>query len=229
MAEGKGTRKRKAETAAKAAVTALDSDESERSLGRLVALGLPLATLGGAVVAGVVAGVGPALMVLAAGALVGTIALLWASVRTLGGDAPLTVELEALAARRLGVDALDEQKRRVLRALKDLESEHALGKIDDADYATFVARYRDEAKAVMRKMDLQVAPLRQQAEQIASEFFARRGLSPERPTADAPPARTRPARRACPACKTSNEADAAFCKKCGTRVDAEAGGADASS
>ena len=34
----------------------------------------------------------------------------------------------------------------MLRALKDLESEHAIGKIDDADYASFVARYRDEAK-----------------------------------------------------------------------------------
>ena len=206
-----------------------DNDEAERSLGRAVSIGLPLAALVGAVVVGAVAGVGSAMLVVAAGALLGTIGLLWASVRTLSGDAPLSMELEALAAQRHGVDALGEEKRRVLRALKDLESEHAIGKIDDADYGAFVARYREQAKTVMRKMDLRVAPLRAEAERIARDYLAKQGLASEAVVAakpDAPEdegagpeekaeASAGSDRLACPTCSTSNENDAKFCKKCG--------------
>jgi ribosomal protein L40E len=198
--------------------TSADSDESERSLARFVAIGLPAGGLLGAVVVGTLAGIGSALLVVAAAALLGTIALLWASVRTLSGDAPLALDLEAIGARRHGVDALSEQKRRVLRALKDLESERAIGKLEEVDYDVLVARYRDEAKTVMREMDLQVAPLRDEAEKVARAFLRKRGLEPEG-SAEPAPAEEAPApldgRVTCERCQTSNEPDATFCKKCG--------------
>jgi hypothetical protein len=210
-----------------------DNDEAERQLGRLVSRGLPLACLAAAIVVGTMAGMGSALLIVAAGALLGTIALLWASVRTLSGDAPLPLELEALAAHRHGVDALGEEKRRVLRALKDLESEHAIGKIDDGDYRDFVARYREEAKTVMRRMDLRVAPLRDEAERIARDYLTKRGLvgtgdktdEAETPEQAEPAAVTTAAsdRVSCAACDTSNEADATFCKKCGASLTAGKG------
>ena len=87
------------------AARARDSDEAERALGRAVALWLPVAAALGAIVVGFVASVSSAILVLAAGALLGAIALLWASVRTLTGDAPLSAQLEALAATRRGVSA----------------------------------------------------------------------------------------------------------------------------
>ena len=96
--------------------------------------------------------------------------------RTLSGDAPLPVDLEALAAQHRDVDALGEQKRRVLRALKDLEGERALGKIDDADYEAIAMQYREEAKALMREMDRNVAPALAEAERIAREYLAAQGL-----------------------------------------------------
>ena len=207
---------RQARTVAPAKGRAREADEAERSLGRAVSLGLPLLAIVAALVVGVVASLGSALLVLASGALLGTIALLWASVRTLSGDAPLPVDLEALAARRHAVDDLAEQKHRVLRALKDLESEHALGKIDDADYSSFVAKYRDEAKAVMRRMDLEVAPLREAAETLAREYVEKRRRGGELVAPSAAPADTRPT---CGSCGTSNEPDAAFCKKCGSAVE----------
>jgi hypothetical protein len=213
MAERKTQKKARA---APSTLRAPEADEAERALGRVVSLGLPLVAVVAAVVVGVVASVGSALLVLASGALLGTIALLWASVRTLSGDAPLPVDLEALAARRHGVDDLGEQKNRVLRALKDLESEHALGKIDDADYGSFVARYRDEAKTVMRQMDLEVAPLREQAEQIARDYLEKRNLEGTVPESAQP----RDDRPTCASCDTSNEPDAAFCKKCGAPLRA---------
>jgi hypothetical protein len=219
-----------------------EAEESERRLGRGVALGLPAVAWLAAVGAGLLAGVGPALLVLAAGALLGAIALLWASVRTLSGDAPLAQELELSAARRGGGE-LAEEKRRVLRALKDLESEHALGKIDDADYQAVATRYREEAKSLMRQMDAEVAPLLDEAERVASEYLSRRhpksataasdpnaataaAVDPESATADGavdPKVATAgavDARRACPSCATSNEADAAFCKQCGAAMKA---------
>ena len=112
---------------------------------------------------------------MASGALLGTIALLWASVRTLSGDAPLPADLEALAAQHRDVDALGEQKRRVLRALKDLEGERALGKIDEADYEALAMQYREEAKALMREMDRNVAPALAEAERDRPRIPAREG------------------------------------------------------
>ncbi len=192
-------------------------DDAERSLGRAVALGLPAVTVVAALAVGLLAGMGSGLLVLASGALLGTIALLWASVRTLSGDAPLQTGFQTVATRRHGVDALGEEKRRVLRQLKDLEAEHALGKIDDADYETLVARYRAEAKTVMREMDREIGPLRAEAERLAHEYLAKRGLRDGAPAPDAAP---EPAadRASCAQCGTSNESDAAFCKKCGASI-----------
>jgi hypothetical protein len=193
------------------------SDDAERSLGRAVAFGLPVVSVIAAVAVGLAAGLGSGLLVLASGALLGTIALLWASVRTLSGDAPLQTGFQTVAARTHGVDALAEEKRRVLRQLKDLEAEHALGKIDDADYEALVARYRVEAKKVMREMDREIGPRREEAERLAREYLGKRGLIDGAPSAELAP---EPAagRAACAKCGTSNESDAAFCKKCGAAI-----------
>ena len=194
-------------------------DDAERSLGRAVAYGLPMVAALGALVTGSLAGLGSGLLVLASGALLGTIALLWASVRTLSGDAPLQEGFETVGSRHHGVDALAEEKRRVLRQLKDLETEHALGKIDDADYETLVARYRADAKTVMREMDREIGPLRAEAERIARDYLATKGLA-EGAAAAIPAGQAQSSRAACSKCGTSNEADATFCKKCGTSMKA---------
>src|SRR5688500_16393031 len=92
---------------------------------------VPSTTLVGAAVAGALVGIEVSLLVIAGGALVGVIALLWASVQSLTGESPLTLE-EALS---LGApSAEEEQKRAVLRALKDLEYERSVGKITQEDY-----------------------------------------------------------------------------------------------
>lgn len=214
-----------------AAFAQREADESERRLGRAVAVVLPIACVLGAAGVGAVAGVGSALLVLAAGTLLGAIGLLWASIRTLSGDAPLAGDLEALVTQRRDVDELAERKRRVLRALKDLESEHALGKIDDEDYRDVAARYRDEAKQIMREMDGEVAPMLQEAERVATEYLAKRGRirrgdgPADAATADAAaeddeaPRAPAESRTACPSCGTSNEADATFCKQCGASMN----------
>ena len=206
-----------------------DASEAERRFGRLVARALPLSTVGVAIVTFFLFSAGPALLVMVGGVLLGTIALFWASLRTLSGDAPLPRDLEAMAARAGASGPAAEEKRRVLRALKDLEHEHAIGKIDDADYAEVAERYRNDAKVLMREMDGQLDPLRERAEEIARAHLKKRRIGVPAPPAALAPADTEGAesgpevakaseRVACSGCETSNEPDAAFCKKCGATL-----------
>jgi ribosomal protein L40E len=208
-----------------------NSEEMERTLARRVAVGLPAASVVGAIGVGVAAGVGPAILVLAAGGLVSVIALLWASLRTLGGDAPLAEGFATVAIAREQQGDAAARKRRVLRALKDLELEHSVGKIDDEDYAEISGRYRDQAKAILREQDVQIEPLRTKAEEIARAHLRKKGLltngeqradknivqrAHKRLRTDE---ENRPAARLdCPKCETSNEPDATFCKKCGAKL-----------
>jgi len=202
-----------------------EGDAAERTLARVVAIGLPLASLAGAIAASVLAGPGSALLVLASGALLGTIALLWASLRTLSGDAPLPENLDDGSHRPHQADDLLERKRRALRALKDLEGEHALGKIDDDDYETLATRYREEAKEMLRELDRQTGPGRAEAERLAQDYLARRaqgGVNGAPSTRADSPQERKPRRFACPRCKASNEADASFCKRCGSALETSA-------
>jgi hypothetical protein len=186
-----------------------------------VAVGLPAVCVSAAVLVTVTGGAGPALLVLASGALLAGIALVWASIRTLSGDAPLSVDLEAAATPQAVGGDLFEQKRRVLRALKDVEGERALGRIDDADYEVLVSRYRDEAKAVMRELDRQAAPMREEAERKARQYLARHGLRDAESPGEGPGEKSAASteRLACGRCGASNEGDSSFCKGCGAAMN----------
>jgi hypothetical protein len=119
---------------------------------------------GGGVLIGVALRYGvPLALLLAAGAmLVLVVWLLWTSLLSLSGETELTLE-EALS---LGAPrAEEEQKRSVLRTLKDLEYERRLGKVSEDDYAFLSARYREEAKALLLKVDRSLDAARQAAEQ----------------------------------------------------------------
>ena len=203
-----------------------ESERSERALGRAAAIGVPVVSVVGCIVTGLLSSAGPAILVLAGGVLFGTICLLWASLRTLGGDAPLPEDLEAIAARMHSVNDAESRKKAILMALKDLEHERAIGKVDESDYGELAARYRDQAKRILRELDEQVEPMRERAEQLAQAHLKKRGLAqavaaneiePEREE-HAQGAETVDARRDCPACAVSNERDAAFCKKCGAAM-----------
>jgi hypothetical protein len=178
----------------------------------------------GALVVGTVAGLAPALLIVAGAALLGTIGFFWASLRTLSGDAPLPA---GVSSHVLGKRTpAPERKRELLRALKDLELEHLIGKIDDADYLELSLRYRDAAKALMREMDDGIAPRRKQAEALVLAHLEKRKLLPapseetekEDPEEQGPSSQTAASRVECRKCTVSNEPDAAFCKKCGASL-----------
>ena len=180
-----------------------------------VALGLAALTLLAATVIGFFAGVGMALLAILTGALLGAILLVWHSLRTLAGDADVDVGLE-LATTRAPTE-LSDKKQRALRALKDLEQEHALGKIDDVDYAALDADYRAQAKDLIREMDDSLAPFREKAESLVREHLEKHPVvveeSPREEDDDDDDGVIE-----CPKCDTENDSDATFCKKCGEKL-----------
>jgi hypothetical protein len=142
----------------------------------------PLSVVVVAAVLGHFFGLGLGLLIVGGGTLGGSIWLLWSSLQGLGGEAPITLE-EAIS---LGApSAEEEQKRAVLRALKDLEYERAVGKISDEDYTSLAEHYRSEAKRLLRAVDRDLSPERERAERILAERLAAVQAKPEKGAAKA--------------------------------------------
>lgn len=223
--------------------TTAPDDEDERALDQRITaylkVGVPIGTIAGAVAAGFAQGAPAAVLVLSAGALVSAIAVFWSSIRTLVGETPLSgADAYALGAPR----AEEEQKRAVLRALKDLEFERGVGKISEEDYQALVTKYRAEAKRLLRVLDESSQQERVKVEALVQKRLRREGIAAEastdakaepkpevakaepkpkgeaKPEAEEKRAAAKPkAKAACVECGTKNDADAVFCKKCGAR------------
>jgi hypothetical protein len=199
---------------------------------RAVRWAAPLLTLLAAIAAGSWFGVQLVVLTLAAAALLLVISLLWSSVQALAGETELTFEEAfSLGAR----SAEEEQKRAVLRALKDLEYERSVGKISEDDYHEYSARYRAEAKRLIQTLDENLAEGRKQVERELERRLARlakssadneAGVEAASTNSSTAPSETQEvleksakssalALRACNACDAKNELDARFCKACG--------------
>jgi hypothetical protein len=141
---------------------------------------LPFVGLVAAIVLGRIFGIGIGFLIAAGTALMLGIWGFWSSLQNLSGDAPLTLD-EALSLGAPSVE--EEQKRAVLRALKDLEYERAVGKISDADYDQLSERYRQDAKRLLRLVERDLTPERERAERMLKERLA--DLALESPAAEA--------------------------------------------
>ena len=106
---------------------------------------------------------------------------------------------------------LEREKALVLRAIKDLEFDRAMGKVSEKDFAEMGARLRVRAAGLMRQLD-SGASYRQE---IEKEIEARVGRA--MPGSPGEPDKVRPTASAvgCSACETQNDSDACFCKSCG--------------
>ena len=114
-----------------------------------------------AISAGRIFGVGTGLLVVAGGVLLAVITLFWQSLQNLTGETQLSLE-EALSLA--APTAAEEQKRAVLRALKDLEYERSVGKISEGDYLELSSNYRAEAKRLIASLDDALEPKLKRAE-----------------------------------------------------------------
>jgi hypothetical protein len=162
-------------------------------------------------------------IVLGACALILTLFWLWLSLRHTLAHVE-DAQVAAIDPRASPRAALLAEKQSLLVALKDLESERDTGKLSEADFAELNARYRARARLVLKQLDQQIAPHRDAAKamlQAAGEAPQAEAPATSAPASSASAASV-PATQVCESCSTSNDADAAFCKKCGARLQAEA-------
>lgn len=105
---------------------------------------------------------------------------------------------------------LEREKTLVLRSIKELEFDYAMGKVAKADFDEMSARLRQRALGLMRQLD-EGGGYR---EQIAKEVEQRLGESaPIHLKAD-----TTSEAGLCASCGTKNDEDAKFCKNCGAKL-----------
>lgn len=115
-----------------------------------VAWGVVGLSVAGAFTALFISGFPAFLLGLAAGALSLVIVLMWASLQQMGEDGVMGFE-QALSYA--APSAEEEQKRALLRTLKDLEYELSVGKISREDYDQVSAEVREKAKRVIALND----------------------------------------------------------------------------
>lgn len=155
---------------------------------------------------------GPAVFL--AGSVVALLVTLWMLYRAawaLAKDGGVEDAGPALLSERRRKD-LQREHLMLKRALKELELDHGMGKLSDADYQEIRGRFRERAKRIMRQLDQG----QDYQKQIERDLQARRAAQAQ---AEVPPAA--PAGGGtCGKCGTRNDPDAAFCKKCGTALSA---------
>ena len=116
--------------------------------------------------------------------------------------------------------ALEREKARVLRSLKELEFDFAMHKMSQADFDEMAGRLRQRALGLMEQLDAGGG----YREQIEREVAERLGRSEGRSEGDGFSRRQHTATaeavalRACGDCGTSNDPDARFCKSCGAKL-----------
>jgi hypothetical protein len=116
---------------------------------------------------------------------------------------------------------LEREKALTLRSIKELEFDRAMGKVSPQDFEEMADRLRARALGIMKQLDAGAKVYR---ELIEKELAARTGkVVPtavrvtETPDLKVGPTVSEPG--LC-ACGTANDADARFCKSCGSRLQA---------
>ena len=116
---------------------------------------------------------------------------------------------------------LRDEKRRLLRAIKELEFDHGMGKLSTGDFETVIATYRLRAIEVMRALEggaslhPELARLLAERERPAPAVDVAALSAVPSPVLLAPLDETT---KLCNGCGRSNDPDARFCKHCGVAL-----------
>ena len=113
---------------------------------------------------------------------------------------------------------LEREKMLVLRSIKELEFDRAMGKLSEKDFDEMAARLRARAMSLMRQLDAGGG----YRELIERELKARVSSPGREKRVKPAPQDASVAPRNC-ACGAVNDLDAAFCKRCGTKLAADSG------
>ena len=115
--------------------------------------------------------------------------------------------------------AIEREKTLVLRSIKELEFDYAMGKVAKADFDEMSTRLRHRAIGLMKQLD-QGGGYKEQIARELDERLAAAAQSPQSPQGAQSPQSPQSPQSAemCAACGTGNDADAKFCKNCGAKL-----------
>ncbi|MEO8164219.1 MAG: zinc ribbon domain-containing protein [Betaproteobacteria bacterium] len=117
--------------------------------------------------------------------------------------------------------ALEREKNLVLRTIKELEFDHAMGKISPGDYDEMVRRLRTRAARLLKQLDNTGTGYREIIERELASRLGKLGAAPITDS-DLPGVRGEgqgvSVPGACSKCATLNDEDAKFCKSCGAKL-----------
>ena len=123
---------------------------------------------------------------------------------------------------------LEREKVLVLRSIKELEFDRAMGKLSEKDFDEMAARLRGRAMSLIRQLDAG-GGYRELIERELKARVTNPSARPARekrvkPSSEVPRAAAvaAVATTTC-ACGVTNDPDASFCKRCGTKLGAGSG------
>ena len=126
--------------------------------------------------------------------------------------------------------ALEREKMLVMRSIKELEFDFAMGKMSQADFDEMSGRLRSRALGLMRQLDAGGGYKEQIAKEVAQRMGAQgaqgaqsaQGAQGAQSAQGAEGAQSAQgaelASGACSECETVNDPDAKFCKNCGAKL-----------
>jgi hypothetical protein len=131
----------------------------------------------------------------------------------IGSDA--LVGLPSLGGRTRA--ALEREKTLVLRSIKELEFDYAMGKVSDKDFAEMSTRLRSRAAGLIRQLDAG-STYRDQIEKEIARRVGQPDVARTLSGSRGEPDKARPV-QVCTTCRTENDPDARFCKGCGSKLE----------
>ncbi len=105
-------------------------------------------------------------------------------------------------------EAVEREKALVLRTIKELEFDRAMGKVSAEDFQDMASRLRARAIGFMRQLDTDPSGYR---DLIERELRTRLAAQPSGAAVEG-------SGLVCRACETTNDPDARFCKQCGASL-----------
>ena len=136
--------------------------------------------------------------------------------------APLVTKEEASPVETLSESmraVLEREKMLVLRSIKELEFDRAMGKVSPKDFDEMAGRLRARAMSLMRQLDTEAGYRELIERELQARLSSPAGRA-RRERAGRPAHAATPVARAAVscACGTANDVDAAFCKRCGAKL-----------
>ena len=115
-------------------------------------------------------------------------------------------------------EAIEREKMLVLRSIKELEFDRAMGKVSESDFAEMDDRLRRRAIGLMRQIDAGETDYRQMVlRDVEARLAKKKASSPLMETEVVEEVDLK-----CFTCDVVNESDAKFCKSCGKKLEVKA-------